>query len=243
VPVFAGDEEAPARVTLKLPELKLNEQLEEEVKQFDLEAALAAVDMDEDAAYVVEQVNQALSQLKDITADVEVIENRSERQEVVELKFTASLAHKMVRMEFYRPSALKGQIYVADQKAMEVRMYMPVNNQIAVQRIEDMSNQAASALNVTDLDMERLFDFSRYEVAVVEAVETEGITTYTLRLTGFENQVQYVEVSSATFIPHKVTVYEGDSLMGTLTFRNVVLNQDLPPEAIAQLPAAKEVRL
>ncbi len=242
-PVFAGEMEKPATITLKLPEVKLSDALEEDVKQFDIEAVLEEIEMDEDAYYVVDQINQAISQLRDIVADVELVENRGERQEVVTLRFTASLVHKMVRMEFFQPSALKGQIYVADQKAMEVRMYMPVNNQIAVQRIEDLSNEAANALSITDLDLERLFDFSRYEVALVEAVEHDGVITYTLRLTGFEDQVQYVEVRSDTFIPHKILVYENDALLGSLTFKDMVLDQDLSAEAIAQLPAAKEVRL
>ena len=120
-PVMAGENDTPASITLKLPEIKLTDTLEEEVKQFNLEEALAAVGMDEKAYYVVTQINQAIAGLQDLTADVEVVENRGERQEVVTLKLCASLAHKIVRMEFFQPSALKGQIYVADQKAMEVR--------------------------------------------------------------------------------------------------------------------------
>jgi outer membrane lipoprotein-sorting protein len=241
-PVMAGENDTPASITLKLPEIKLTDTLEE-VKQFNLEEALAAVGMDEEAYHVVTQINQAIAGLQDLTADVEVVENRGERQEVVTLKLCASLAHKIVRMEFFQPSALKGQIYVADQKAMEVRMYMPVNNQIAVQRMEDLSGQAANALSITDLDLETLFDFSQYEVALVGAAEEGEVISYTLRLTGFEDQVQYVEVRSDTFVPHKVLVYEDEALLGSLTFTNVVLDQDLSAETLVRLPAAKEVRL
>jgi outer membrane lipoprotein-sorting protein len=242
-PVLAAETEAPTNITLKLPELKLSDELEQEVSHFDFDAALAEVHMDDDAAYVVSQINQAISELQDLAADVELVEIRGERQEVVALKFSASLAHKVIRMEFSKPSALKGQIYVADQKAMEVRMYLPVSNQIAVQRIENISNEAASALNVTDLDINTLFDFSRYEVALVDSIEDSGVVTYTLRLSGFENQVQYVEVRSDTFIPHKVVVCENDTVVGSVTFANVVLDQNLSAETITKLPAAKEVRL
>lgn len=242
-PVLAGELKSSANITIKLPELQLSEELEEEVSQLSVESVLEQIQMDETAADVVEQINHAIANLTDIEADVQFTEVRGEREEVVTLKFVASLLHKMIRMEFSSPSALRGQIYVADRAAMEVRMYTPVNNHIMIQKIEDLGNQAAGALNLTDLDMESLFDFTRYQVEVSDMFEKDGIVTYELTVTGLGDQMQVVQVSSDTFIPHLIREYEDGVLLRTLTFTNVVINQDLSAESITKLPAVKEMRL
>lgn len=242
-PVLAGEEASPANITIKLPELQLSQELEEEVSHLSVESVLDQVQMDESAAEVVLRINEAIAGLTDIEADVKFTEVRGERQEVVTLRFIASLVHKMVRMEFNSPSALRGQVYVADRAAMEVRIYTPVNNHIMIQKIEDLGNQAAGALNLSDLDLEDLFDFTRYQVEVSSVSEEDGITTYELKVSGFDEQVQIVEVRNDTFIPHAIREYEGDVLIRTLTFENVITDQGLSAETIAKLPAVKEMRL
>jgi len=242
-PVMAEEASLPANITLKLPELKLSDELEEEVSHLSFESVLEQVEVDDETVQIITKINEAIADLQDIEANVEFVEIRGDRREVVSAKFFASLKHKVVRMEFSAPSALRGQIFVADQNAMEVRMYTPVNNHITIQRMEDMSNQAANSLNLTNLDIQSLFDFSHYAVELVDYLEEEGVTTYTLRVTGFEDQVQLIRVKSDTFIPDEILEYENDILIRTLNFTGVKLDQDLSAETIAKLPAVREMRL
>ena len=91
------------------------------------------------------------------------------------------------------------------------------------------------------ISTEDLFDFC-YQVGH-SVSEEDGITTYELKVSGFDEQVQIVEVRNDTFIPHAIREYEGDVLIRTLTFENVITDQGLSAETIAKLPAVKEMRL
>ncbi len=56
---------------------------------------------------------------------------------------------------------------------MEAKIFQPVTNQIAVRELGDMSKEALAALNVAE-DLTSYFDFTQYEIVVLETEEYNG---------------------------------------------------------------------
>ncbi len=192
-----------------------------------------------EAAEVVENIKSAIEGVKSVTMEVDVTEIRGQRIERIFLYLLASIEHQIARIEFIEPSAMRGQILVAEQEKMEVRIYQPINNQIAVRGLEDASKEVLSTLSIADLNT--FFDFSEYSVDVLEVVEAEGVSTYLLQVETTD-EVLHVRVSSDTWFPHQIVVVEGEP-PGTMLITNVVLDPDLSAEELTNLPKAKEVRM
>ncbi len=197
------------------------------------------ISISDEAAEVVENIKNVLEGVQGATMDVEITEIRGQRIERAFVHLLASIEHKIARVEILEPSAMRGQILVADQELMEVRVYSPVNNQIAVRGLEDASKEVLSTLSIADLNT--FFDFSEYAVEILEIVETEGVSTYLLQVQAVD-EVLHVRVSSDTWFPHEICVVEGDA-PGTMTISNVVLDPELSAEELSDLPIAKEVRM
>ncbi|MCK9525849.1 MAG: hypothetical protein M0R49_07970 [Limnochordia bacterium] len=197
------------------------------------------ISISDEAAEVVENIRAAIAGIKTITMDVDVTEIREQRIERIFVHLLASVEHVVARIEFLEPSAMRGQILVAEQGKMEVRIYQPINNQIAVRGLEDASKEVLSTLSIADLNT--FFDFSEYAVDVLEVVETDGVSTYLLQV-DTDDEVLHVGVRSDTWFPHEVSVIEGEP-PGTLVFSNVVIDPDLSLDELTYLPRAKEVRM
>ncbi len=236
----AEDVETPKKIDLNW---KPNPTVEEAVESIEelYQELLDEVQISEEASCVVGSISEVIKNLQDLSADIEVTQYKRERADKATGRLMVSAVHKAARLELYSPSALRGQIILADQGNMEVRIYMPVTNEIAIQSMSDMGEEAAAYINVTDVST--LFDFSQYAVEVLESFTIDEIHHYLLQITGYDNQVQYVRVASDTWIPYEITVYEDGLLVGELLFVNVKLDQSLTEEEIRLLPKAKETRL
>lgn len=197
------------------------------------------ISISDEAAKVVENIKKTVEGVKSVTMDVDVTEIRGKRIERAFVHLLASMEHGIARVEILEPSAMRGQILVADQELMEVRVYSPVNNQIAVRGLEDASKEVLSTLSVADIST--FFDFSEYTVEVLEVVEKEGISTYLLQVEAVD-EVLHVSVNSDTWFPHEICVVEGDA-PGTMAISNVVFDPELTAEELSNLPRAKEVRM
>ncbi|HHY10426.1 MAG TPA: hypothetical protein GX528_07655 [Firmicutes bacterium] len=208
------------------------------------EEILGEITISEEASQVVDKIKQAVTELQDLTADVcqTQYKGSQERSEKVEGKLAISLVeHLVARLEFSAPSALRGQIIVIDQEKNEARSYMPVTNQITVQGLEGMGEEALSFLDVTDVAT--LFDFTQYEVVVLESIEKDGLWDYSLQVSGYEDQVLQVRVKSDSWVPYEILEFSGGKLKGKLELRNAVFNQALSRDEIRGLPDVKEFRL
>jgi hypothetical protein len=229
----------PGKIQLDLTQPSVSEDKEKEPILEKYNEVMREISISDEAVEVVENIKNAVHGIKTVTMDVEVTEIRGQRIERVLVHLLASVEDVIARIEFLEPSAMRGQILVAEQEKMEVRIYQPINNQIAVRGLEDASKEILSTLSIADLNT--FFDFSEYAVDVLDVVETEGVTTYLLQVET-DDEVLHVSVNDDTWFPHEITVIEGDP-PGTLVISNVVIDPDLSPEMLTDLPKAKEVRM
>ena len=205
-PVGAAEEvETSKKIDLNW---KPNPTVEEAVESIEklYQELLDEVHISEEASQVVKNISETISSLQDLLADIEVTQYKRDRADKATGRLMVSAVHKAARLELRSPSALRGQIILADQGNMEVRIYMPVTNEIAIQSMSDMGEEAAAYINVTDVG--NLFDFSQYAVEMLESFAVDEVHHYLLQITGYDNQVQYVRVGSDTWIPYEITVYE-----------------------------------
>lgn len=208
------------------------------------EEILEEITISSKASQVVEKIKETIMGLTDLTADVYQTQYKGdrERSEKVEGKLAIRLGESLVgRLEFRAPSALRGQIIVIDQEQGEARSYMPVTNQITVQGLEGMGEEALSFLDITDVAT--LFDFTQYEVLVLESVEKEGVCDYLLQVFCPEDQILHVRVKSDSWVPYEILEFAGQNLKGKLELKNTIFNRGLCGEEIRSLPQVKEFRL
>lgn len=235
--ILASD--LPGTIQLDLTQPPTSQNVVEDPVLEKYNEVMSEISISEEAAKVVENIKNAVADVKTITMAVDISEIRGQRIERIFLNLLASIEHKIARIEFLEPSAMRGQILVAEQEKMEVRIYQPINNQIAVRGLEDASKEVLSTLSIADLN--NFFDFSEYTVEVLEVVEAEGISTYLLQVDTVD-EILHVCVSSDTWFPHEISVVEGEPL-GTMSISNVVFNADLSAAELTVLPKAKEVRM
>lgn len=189
---------------------------------------------------ILEYSQQAVMEIEDIQADVDITQHTNKRANKTVAKLQASVVHQVARVELSEPSALRGQIIVADQADMKVRIYMPIADSIMVQSIEAMAEDQGFTGDL--LDVTSLFDFSDYSVSLLEVIETEeAATTYLLQVEGFDEYTQKVYVTSDTWLPNKIEIYEDNTLTGVLKLDNLQINKDLAVEQLRALPKVREI--
>lgn len=240
IPVLGGGLPNSLNLDLSKPPQK-----EDEVKDPVLDKyneVMREISISDEAAQVVEQIKDAVQDVKDLTMDVLITEIRGQRNEQVFVRLLASVEKMVARAVFLEPSALRGIILVADQGKMETRTFKPVNNQIVIQTLEDVSKEALSAMNVGQ-QFNTYFDFSEYAVEVLEVVEKDGISDYLLQVKAINNQDWNVRVQSDTWIPYEIAIFEADVAIGKMNLSDVVLDPNLDLEKLMELPKVKEVRM
>jgi outer membrane lipoprotein-sorting protein len=238
---LASAEDSPTKTI----QLNLNQpQVEEEPDNFSekYQQVMQEITISEEAAAVVDQIKAAVEDLKDLAVDINITEIRERRNEEVVLHLMVSIEHKLARIEFNEPSAVRGMILVANQAEMQVHIFQPVTNVIVVRGLEDASKEALVALSIGQ-DLTQLtsyFDFSQYNVDILDKVELEGgVTDYLLQVDAPEEEIWYVRVRDDSWFPHEISVYEGEVLQGTMRLSNVELDPGLSVEEITCLPDAK----
>lgn len=229
----------PGTIHLDLSQPPSDEKAVEDPIQEKYNEVMSEISITSEAAEVVENIKNAVESVKSVTMEVDITEIRGQRLERIFLHLLASSEHQIARIEFLEPSALRGQILVAEQDKMEVRIYQPITNQIAVRGLEDASKEVLSTLSIADLNT--FFDFSEYVVEVLEVVEVEGVSTYLLQVKKTD-EILHVSVSSDTWFPHEIAVVEGEP-PGTMLITNVVFDPDVSASELKNLPKAKEVRM
>lgn len=239
-PVFAEKSARPIDLDLTLPR-KPESGGQEDVIEEKYREILGEVSISEQAKDIAENIKDMVATLEDISMEVLVIEVKGERSDFVGFWVGADIKQKLARVEFYEPSALRGQIAVVDQEKMETKMFQPVVNQISVWTLEDMSKEALSALNVTDITT--YFDFTRYHIVVLETLENDGVQEYLLQVDALEKEAMQIRVRDDTWLPHEIVVFEDGILAGKILLGNVVLNPGFEPEQLLELPDVKEVRM
>lgn len=202
---------------------------------------LNEISISEEAVFVVEQIKNVVLDVETVEMNIVINEIKGQHNEEVLVKLAASVNEQVGRIEFLAPSALRGHIVVANQKKMETKMFRPVVNQITVQTLEDISKEALSAMSVADLTS--YFDFTQYDVAILETKEIEDVTDYLIHVLADDNEEWQVRVQSDSWIPYEITVLEHGVVIGKMTFSELTLNSELTLEELTLLPKVKEVRM
>ena len=102
--------------------------------------------------------------------------------------------------------------------------------------------EALSALNVAQ-DITSYFDFTQYEIAVLETKEYNGVKEYSLEVRTEESEALHIRVTDDTWFPTQIIVFEDGVQAGEMTFNNVTFSPGLEREDFQNLPKVKEVRL
>ncbi len=208
----------------------------------------------ETVEYVLEQTKERLTQLKDFSAWVEIEHLQNSRTHRTKARLTASQVHEVARLEITEPSILEGQIIVIFQDSLEVNVYMPIADRIMVKRADDLAEDTAMGLGIDLTNLADVFDFEDLVVELLDdaaeeaqfelqdendecddELSEETKANWVLRVTGFEEQEQRIWLT-ADWLPQKIEVYEKDSLLGTVWFRDVLVDQELDKDDISALP-------
>jgi outer membrane lipoprotein-sorting protein len=237
-------EDSPKKIQFNLNQPPV---VEEEPDAFTekYEKVMSEISISDEAAEVVNQIKDVVEDIEDLCVDIAITEMRERRNEEVLLHLKVSVEHKLARLEFQGPSAVRGVIVVADQANMEVHTFQPVTNVILIRGLEDASKEALTALSMGQ-DLTQLtsyLDFSQYQVEILEKAEQEGITDYLLKVDAPEDETWYVRVKDDSWFPHEISVYKEGILQGTMNLSGVVLNPGLSVEEISSLPNAKVERI
>jgi len=242
--VLVGAEDLPKPVQIKVNPLLDSEQ-EKETFDEKYKQAMSEISISEEAAAVVDSIKAVVEGIEDLSLDISITEMRERRNEEVCLQLKLSVEHRLARIEFKAPSAVRGMIMVADQEKMEVRTFQPVTNIILVRGLDDASKEALASLSLgQDLtQFSSYLDFSQYNVEILEKSELEGVTDFLLEVDAPGEEVWYVRVKDDSWFPHEISVYKEDVLQGTMSLSNVVTNPGLSVEDLANLPDAKVERM
>lgn len=218
----------------------------------------------ETVEYVLEQTKARLTQLQDFSALVEIEHVQNSRTHRTKARLAASQKHEVARLEIEEPGILEGQIIVIFQDTLEVHVYMPITDQIMVTKADDMTEDTAMSLGIDLTNLADVFDFDDLVVDLLfddpedaeveleegekpeescDETEEETASGWILRVTGFEDQEQRIWLTK-DFLPEKIEVYENGSenLLGTVWFREVLVDQDLERDDIAALPDVRRTR-
>lgn len=239
--VFAEKEHKPITIDLDTPRSKEPEQ-EDDALEEKYREILAEVTISEEAELVAENIKDTITTLRDLTFNATIVQIKGGRSDSLSLAGKFGIEQGLARVEFLQPSALRGQIAVIDQEKMEAKIFQPVTNQIAVRGLEDMSKEALSALNVAQ-DITSYFDFTQYEIVVLETTEYNGINEYFLQVDSGDEDILQIRVREDTWFPSEIVVFEDGVRTGSITFQDVVFNPGLDREDLQNLPKVKEVRL
>ncbi len=189
---------------------------------------------------LIEHAQERAVTLKDFSADVEIVQKQQRRTVTTVAFIQASQKWGLMRLELREPSVLRGQIIVADQETLEIKMYLPIADQIMIRDVESMGQEAGIPLDMDNLGA--IFDFYDYDVEIKEVLNSEEGYTYVLEVTGIEEQTQRIWLRDSDWVPYQIEVYEDDVLLGTLTLRNVTFDQCFSREELAALPDVRVFR-
>ncbi|HHY16378.1 MAG TPA: hypothetical protein GX521_09930 [Firmicutes bacterium] len=237
----AEEERKPINIDLTVPKPKQPDAAEDVLEE-KYRKILAEVTISEEAKYVAVNIKDLATGLRDLGFRATIVQFKGERSDRLVLDAKLGIEQKVARLDFVEPSALRGQIAVIDQEKMEAKIFQPVTNQIAVRELGDMSKEALAALNVAE-DLTSYFDFTQYEIVVLETEEYNGVEEYFLQIDSGEKETLQIRVRSDDWFPSEIIVFEDGVLTGKMMFENVEFNPGFVREELQKLPKVKEVRL
>ncbi len=193
---------------------------------------------------VLDRMEERALSIQDFSAGMEITHKLEEREQTVKAKLQASQELGLLRLELEEPNVLRGQIIVVEQETAEVKMYMPIADQIMVREAEEVGEEAGMPLDMQNLSS--LFEFYDYDVEMKDYKQEEwngeSGYVYVLEVTGIEEQTQVLWLRDKDWVPYQIEVYEDERLIGTMELKDIAFDQELSRDELAELPDVREFR-
>lgn len=208
-------------------------------------AAVSAAELD--FAGLADVVEQKLAGIEDVRMIVELDLVQQGQPTSIVMNVKSSKSHQLTRVELLAPDVVAGQIMVIDLKNTEMKMYMPVLNQIIVQPLANSAAGLGFNLEFTDLTQTLNLQGLSGEIKEVTAVEA-GLE-YLVVINDLGDQlpfmqgidvdpqelVQYIWID-AEYIPYRVEGYQGTALLGKLVLTEYEFNSGIAVDELLEMP-------
>lgn len=208
-------------------------------------AAVSAAELD--FAGLADVVEQKLAGIEDVRMIVELDLVQQGQPTSIVMNVKSSKSHQLTRVELLAPDVVAGQIMVIDLKNNEMKMYMPVLNQIIVQPLANSAAGLGFNLEFTDLTQTLNLQGLSGEIKEVTAVEA-GLE-YLVVINDLGDQlpfmqgidvdpqelVQYIWID-AEYIPYRVEGYQGTALLGKLVLTEYEFNSGIAVDELLEMP-------
>lgn len=208
-------------------------------------AAVSAAELD--FAGLADVVEQKLAGIEDVRMIVELDLVQQGQPTSIVMNVKSSKSHQLTRVELLEPDVVAGQIMVIDLENNEMKMYMPVLNQIIVQPLANSAAGLGFNLEFTDLTQTLNLQGLSGEIKEVTAVEA-GLE-YLVVINDLGDQlpfmqgidvdpqelVQYIWID-AEYIPYRVEGYQGTALLGKLVLTEYEFNSGIAVDELLEMP-------
>lgn len=208
-------------------------------------AAVSAAELD--FAGLADVVEQKLAGIEDVRMIVELDLVQQGQPTSIVMNVKSSKSHQLTRVELLAPDVVAGQIMVIDLENNEMKMYMPVLNQIIVQPLANSAAGLGFNLEFTDLTQTLNLQGLSGEIKEVTAVEA-GLE-YLVVINDLGDQlpfmqgidvdpqelVQYIWID-ADYIPYRVEGYQGTALLGKLVLTEYEFNSGIAVDELLEMP-------
>ncbi|NLM70036.1 MAG: hypothetical protein GX177_08595 [Firmicutes bacterium] len=208
-------------------------------------AAVSAAELD--FAGLADVVEQKLAGIEDVRMIVELDLVQQGQPTSIVMNVKSSKSHQLTRVELLAPDVVAGQIMVIDLENNEMKMYMPVLNQIIVQPLANSAAGLGFNLEFTDLTQTLNLQGLSGEIKEVTAVEA-GLE-YLVVINDLGDQlpfmqgidvdpqelVQYIWID-AEYIPYRVEGYQGTALLGKLVLTEYEFNSGIAVDELLEMP-------
>lgn len=208
-------------------------------------AAVSAAELD--FAGLADVVEQKLAGIEDVRMIVELDIVQQGQPTSIVMNVKSSKSHQLTRVELLAPDVVAGQIMVIDLENNEMKMYMPVLNQIIVQPLANSAAGLGFNLEFTDLTQTLNLQGLSGEIKEVTAVEA-GLE-YLVVINDLGDQlpfmqgidvdpqelVQYIWID-ADYIPYRVEGYQGTALLGKLVLTEYEFNSGIAVDELLEMP-------
>jgi len=201
---------------------------------------------------VADQVEAALKEISDFRATIviEVMQQGQLTRSV--LKMAASREHQLLRLEMLEPDMVAGQIVIIDGNTQEMKMYMPIIDQIMVQSLASLTG----GIEINYADMYQLINLEGLEGEIKEIKETEAGKHYLISVSNLNtqlpinltgdisltgNEVQNVWINH-DFIPYQIETFQGNTLIAKIAFTDYEYNLGISADELNKLPNVAVIR-
>ena len=199
-------------------------------------------EIDRSLEQIFAETKERWSEIKDLSLILNVYQYNQDGHLTGELKsqVLASQQDRLLRMEIMEPEILEDQIYVLDERAQVLKMYLPVMDQIVVRSLEEA--MAEFGFNFDLASLTQLPDPANYNMEIMDLAR-DDTSYYMIKVKAKESLgvevpgYQIFWLNRDDLIPRKITAFGDDgNLLGVINLSQVAINPGISPYQLAYLP-------